>query len=167
MSELGFRNKGGFSLIEVLTALMVMSLVLGLLLSGLIYVNTINKKVETNQKLFHTERYLELYFRKQVLKSEKIYFKNNRVYLQDLESPELYYNYYLYSNGYLRRYKVYKDGLNPIGKGQSSQFSDGIAYFSMTVGPNDEILLNYRLVIEGKTYYRETTILHGRMVEFV
>lgn len=167
MSERGFRKNDGFSLIEVLTSLMVVSLVLGLLLSGLIYTNTISQKAETNQKLFYTERYLELYFQKQVLKSEKIYFKNGRVYLQDLESPDLYYNYYLYSNGYLRRYKVYKDGLNPIGKGQSSQFADGIQYFAMTLGPHQEIILKYHLTIDGTIYCRETTIFHGRTVEFV
>jgi len=138
-----------------------------MLLSGLIYVNTISKKAEINQKLFYTERYIELYFQKQILKSEKIYFKNSRVYLQDLESPDLYYNYYLYSNGYLRRYKVYKDGLNPIGKGQSSQFTDGIQYFSMTLGSKQEVILKYSLVVEGTVYYRETTISHGRVVEFV
>lgn len=162
-----FRKTDGFSLIEVLTSLMVISLVLGLLLSGLVYANTLNKKTATNQKLFYSERYIELYFQKQVLKSEKIYFKNSRVYLQDLESPDLYYNYYLYSNGYLKRYKVYKDGLNLIEKGQTSQFIDGIEYFSMTLGPDNEIILKYRLVVDGKSYYRETTIAHGRMVEFV
>lgn len=167
MSELGFRKNDGFSLIEVLTSLMIVSLVLGLLLSGLIYTNIISQKAETNQKLFYTERYLELYFQKQVLKSEKIYFKNGRVYLQDLESPDLYYNYYLYSSGYLRRYKVYKDGLNLIGKGQSSQFADGIQYFSMTLGSHQEIILKYHLAIDGTIYCRETTISHGRTVEFV
>lgn len=167
MSDQRFKKNDGFSLIEVLTALMVISLVLMMLLSGLIYVNTVSKKAETNQKLFYSQRYIELYFQKQVLSSEKIYFKNNRVYLQDLENPDEFYNYYRYSVGYLRRYKVYKDGLNPIGKGQSSQFSDGIEYFSMTLGDNQEIILKYSLVVEGTVYYRETTISHGRVVEFV
>lgn len=80
-------------MIEVLTALVVISMVLSLLLSGLIYVNTIDKKMAIDQKLFYNERYLNLYFQKQILRSEKIYVKNNRVYLQDLESPE-HYNYY-------------------------------------------------------------------------
>lgn len=162
-----FSKKDGFSLIEVLTSLMVMSLLLGLLLSGLIYMNIINEKTATNQKLFYSERYIGLYFQKQILKSEKIYLKNGRVYLQDLESPDLYYNYYRYNNGYLRRYKVYKDGLSLIGEGQSSQFIDNIQYFAMTLGTNNEIHLKYSLVIEGTIYYRETTISHGRLVEFV
>ena len=88
-----FKKNEGFSLIEVLTALVVISMVLSLLLSGLIYVNTIDKKMAIDQKLFYNERYLNLYFQKQILRSEKIYVKNNRVYLQDLESPE-HYNYY-------------------------------------------------------------------------
>lgn len=161
------KKDSGFSLIEVLTSLMVISLVLGLLLSGLIFVNTINKKTQINQKLYYSERYLNLYFQKQVLKSEIIYSGNNRIYLQDMESPELYYNYYQYSNGFLRRYKVYKDGLNPIGIGGNSQFADNIQSFSLTLGPNKEILLKYSLAIDGEIYQRETTINHGRVVEIV
>lgn len=167
MSDRGVQKNGGFSLIEVLISLMVISLVLGLLLSGLIYVNMISKKTETNQELFYSERYLNLYFQKQILRSDKIYFKNNRVYLQDMESPDLYYNFYQYSNGFLRRYKVSKNGLIPIGSGGNSQFADNILSFSMTLGPNHEILLKYSLVVEGKIYYRETTISHGRVVEFL
>lgn len=167
MSDWRVSKKGGFSLIEVLTSLMVISLVLAMLLSGLIYVNTISKKVATNQKLFYSERYIELYFQKQVLGSEKIYFKNNRVYLQDLENPDQYYNYYQFFDGYLKRYKVYIIGLNPIGKGRTSQFADGMQSFSMTLGANQEIILKYSLIVEGTVYYRETTISHGRVVEFV
>lgn len=159
-----FRKNDGFSLIEVLTSLLVISLVLGLLLSGLIFVNTIKEKTRINQKLFYNERYLNLYFQKQVLKSEKIYFRSNRVYLQDMENPDLYYNYYQYSNGFLRRYKVYKDSLNPIGKGGNSQFADNIQSFSLTLGPNQEIILKYSLAIDGVVYCRETTIKHGRTV---
>ncbi|MBU4539783.1 MAG: prepilin-type N-terminal cleavage/methylation domain-containing protein [Firmicutes bacterium] len=165
-----FRNQDGisekgFSLIELLTSLMVVTLLLGLLLSSMIYLNTINKKAETNQKLCYNQRYIELYFQKQILRSEKIVLKNNRVYLQDIESPDSYYNYYQYSNGFLRRYKVYKNSLTSIGSGGNSQFLDGISSFSMTLGANQEILLKYSLVIDGVSYYRETTILHGRMVE--
>lgn len=159
-----FSKNEGFSLIEVLTSLLVISLVLGLLLSGLIFVNTIKEKTQVNQKLYYSERYLNLYFQKQVLKSETIYYGYNRIYLQDLENPDLYYNYYQYSNGFLRRYKVYKDGLNPIGSGGNSQFADNIQSFSLTLGPNKEILLKYTLAIDGEVYRRETTIKHGRTV---
>lgn len=167
MSESELRKNAGFSLIEVLTSLMVISLVLVMLLSGMFYLNTISKKAETNQKLFYTERYLNLYFQKQILRSEKIYLKNNRIYLQDMENPELYYNFYQYSNGFLRRYKVRENKLSSIISGGNSQFADGIQSFTMTLGPNYEILLKYSLAVEGKIYYRETTISHGREVEFV
>lgn len=166
MSEQGFSNNYGFSLIELLTALMVTSLLLGLLLSGLIYVKTIDEKAAVNQKLYYNQRYIELFFQKQVLESETIYYKGGRVYLQDLERPELY-NYYHYSSGYLRRYKVWKDGLRPIGMGQNSQFTDGIEDFSLSLGPHQEIILKYSLAIEGTIYYRETTISHGRVVELL
>ncbi|WP_041668993.1 prepilin-type N-terminal cleavage/methylation domain-containing protein [Acetobacterium woodii] len=167
MNEWLIKKNDGFSLIEILTSLMVISLVLGLLLSGLVFVNTVNKKARINQKLFYSERYLNLYFQKQVLSSEKIYFKNNRIYLQDLESPDRYYNYYQYSNGFLRRYKVYKNGLNPIGTGGNSQFADNIASFSLTLGTHNEIVLKYSLMIDGVIYSRETTIMYGNVVEIV
>jgi prepilin-type N-terminal cleavage/methylation domain-containing protein len=161
------RKNEGFSLIEVLTSLMVISLVLGLLLSGLIFVNTIKEKTQINQKLFYSERYLNLYFQKQILKSETIYYRSNRIYLQDLENPDRYYNYYQYNNGFLRRYKVYKNDLNPIGTGGNSQFADNIKSFSLTLGPNKEILLKYTLAIDGEIYHRETTFKHGRTVVIV
>lgn len=157
-------NNWGFSLIEVLTSLMVISLVLTMLLSGLIFVNTVNAKAKVNQKLFYSERYINLYFQKQVLKSEVIYSKLNRIYLQDLENPDSYYNYYQVNNGFLKRYKVYKNGLTSIGLGGTSQFADNIQCFSLTLGPHNEILLKYTLSIDGESYQRETTIQHGRVV---
>ncbi len=166
MNEGKFRNIDGFSLIEVLTSLLVITLLLGSLLSGLIYINTISKKAETNQKRCYSERYLNLYFQKQILCSEKIYLKNGRIYLQDLESSE-YYNYYLYSSGFLRRYKVSQYGLKLIGSGENSQFADNIQSFSLTLGADREIILKYSLVIDGVVYFRETIIGHGNVVELV
>lgn len=157
-------NKWGFSLIEVLTSLMVISLVLTMLLSGLIFVNTVNAKAKVNQKLFYSERYINLYFQKQILKSEVIYSKLNRIYLQDLENPDSYYNYYQVNNGFLKRYKVYKNSLTSIGLGGTSQFADNIQCFSLILGPHNEILLKYTLSIDGESYQRETTIQHGRVV---
>ncbi|MBC3797840.1 prepilin-type N-terminal cleavage/methylation domain-containing protein [Acetobacterium tundrae] len=162
-----FDNNKGFSLIEVITALMVISLVLVMLLSGLIFVNSIDQKAETNQKVSYNERYLNLYFQKQVLESERIIVKSGRVYLQDLESPDLYYNYYQFRNGFLRRYKVYKGSLNSIGSGGNSQFTDNIQEFSLSLGPNNEIVLEYTLSVDGESFYRKTTIRHGKTVEII
>ncbi len=159
-------NKG-FSLIEVITALMVISLVLVMLLSGLIFVNSIDQKAETNQKVSYNERYLNLYFQKQVLESERIIVKSDRIYLQDLENPDLYYNYYQFRNGFLRRYKVYKGSLNSIGSGGNSQFTDNVQAFSLSLGPNNEIVLEYTLSVDGENFYRKTTIRHGKTVEII
>lgn len=164
MSKLAF-NTRGFSLIELITALMVISLVMLMLLSGLVFVNAVNQKAEIDQKVYYNERYLNLYFQKQVLESERIISKSNRIYLQDLENPDKYYNYYQYNNGFLRRYKVYKEGLNSIGSGGNSQFSENIQEFSLSLGSNNEIVLEYTLSIEGKTFHRRTIIQHGKMVE--
>lgn len=158
-------NNKGFSLIELMTALMVISLVLVILLSGLSFVNVVKQKAEINQKYFYNERYLNLYFQKQILESERIILKSNRVYLQDLESPDKYYNYYQYSNGLLKRYKVYEKSFNSIGSGGTSQFADNIEFFSLSLGGNDAVVLEYILSIDGKTFQRETTIQHGKTVE--
>lgn len=155
----------GFSLIELLTSLAVVLLVLSMLLSGIIFMNTVKDNAEINQALGYNERYLNLYFQKQILQSEVIYIKNNRVYLQDLESPNDYYNYYLYSNGLLRRYKVDKNNLSPI-LGGSSQFADNFRSFSLTAGSNHDMVLKYSLEYQGKVYFREVTIIHGRNVEY-
>lgn len=157
-------DASGFSLIEVLTSLMVISLVLAMLLSGLIFVNTVKEKAEINQKFYYNERYINLYFQKQVLNSEVIYCKQGRIFLQDLENQAEFYNFYRYSGGFLRRYKVYKNNLSLIGSGETSYFTDNIHAFSLTLGPNKEILLKYTLVIDGKLFQRETTIRHGREV---
>lgn len=158
-------ESAGFSLIELLTSLLVVLLVLSMLLSGIIFMNTVENKAEINQALGYNERYLNLYFQKQILQSEVIYIRNNRVYLQDLESPNDYYNYYQYSNGLLRRYKVDKKNLNPI-LGGSSQFAENFRSFSLTAGSNREMVLKYSLEYHGKVYFREMTIIHGRSVEY-
>jgi competence protein ComGC len=155
----------GFSLVEMLISLLVVLLVVSMLLSGIIFMSTVKKKAQINQDLGYNERYLNLYFQKQILQSEVIYVRNNRVYLQDLESPDTYYNYYQYSNGLLRRYKVDKKNLNPI-LGGNSQFAQNLRSFSLTSGSHQEIVLKYSLEYQGKVYFREITITHGRRVEF-
>ena len=160
-------NEDGYSLIEAIMALMVISLVLVMLLSGLVFVNSIHDKAQINQKVAYNERYLNLYFQKQVLKSERVIVKHNRVYLQDLDSPDSYYNFYQYSNGFLRRFKVDNTEFNLIGGGENSQFSDNIQSFSLTLGSHNEIVLKYTLAVDGQTYQRKTTIQHGKTVEFL
>lgn len=165
MSTVGLRKDKGFSLVEMIIALAVISLVFGLLLSGLFFGNLVNHKAKISTKLFHDQRYLNLYFQKQILESEKIYFKEGRVYLQDLESPDQYYNYYRNVNGLLRRYKVYKGTLTTIGSGGNSQFADSITNFSLSLAPDDAIILRYTLTYEGESVERETIIEHGKTVE--
>ena len=160
-------NEDGYSLIEAIMALMVIALVLVMLLSGLVFVNSIHDKAQINQKVAYNERYLNLFFQKQILNSERIIVKHNRVYLQDLESPDSYYNFYQYSNGFLRRFKVDNTKFNLIGGGENSQFSDNIRSFALTVGPHNEIVLEYTLAVDGQSYQRKTTIQHGKTVEFL
>jgi len=160
------KNKNmGFSLFEVITSLAVISLVFMMLLSGLFFSNAANKKAHINQKIYRDERYINLYIQKQVLESEKIFFKNGTVYLRDLETPDLYYNYYTNSYGLVYRKKVKKDTLMDIGSGETSQFADSIQNFSLSLAPDNAIVLRYTLSYAGETIQREITIQHGKTVE--
>ena len=167
MIKRGLKNKSmGFSLMEVITSLAVISLVFMMLLSGLFFANTANKKAHINQKIYHDERYLNLYIQKQVLESEKIILnaETGIVYLRDLETPDLYYNYYTNSNGLVYRMKVKKATLMDIGGGKS-QFADSIQDFSLSLTPDNDIVLRYTLSYAGETIQRETIIQHGKTVE--
>lgn len=159
-------KNSGFSLIEVLITLSVTTLVFSMLLSGLIFTNTANKKAQGDQKKFCEERYINLYIQKQVLESQEIYLneETKTVYLQDLETPELY-NYYKNSNGIVYRIKVRKDTLKDIGMGGTSQFAESIQDFSLTLEPDKTIHLVYTLSYAGETIQRETIIQYGRLVE--
>ncbi|MBK5243507.1 MAG: type II secretion system protein [Eubacteriaceae bacterium] len=167
MIKYALKNKSmGFSLIEVITSLAVISLVFIMLLSGLFFANTANKKAHSNQKIYRDERYLNLYIQKQVLESEKIIFnaETGIVYLRDLETPDLYYNYYTNSNGLVYRIKVKKATLMDIGGGKS-QFADSIQDFSLSLTPDNAVVLRYTLSYAGETIQRETIIQQGKTVE--
>jgi len=162
------KNKG-FSLIELLMTLGVISLVFIMLLTGLFFTATANKKAQINQKIFRDERYLNLYIQKQVLESDEIFVKNGTVYLRDPEKsedipPKWYYNYYTNSNGLVNRKKVKGDTLKDIGAGGSSQFAEGIQDFSLSLDGNSAIVLSYTLTYAGKEIQRETTIQYGKTV---
>ena len=167
MIKISLKSKNkGFSLIEVLITFSVIALVFSMLLSGLVFTNTVNKKVQGDQKIFRDERYINLYIQKQILESEQIIFKKETgtVYLQDLETPELY-NYYRSSHGIVYRIKVRKDTLKDIGMGGTSQFADSIPNFSLLLEPDDAIHLDYTLSYAGKTIRRETIIQPGKTVK--
>jgi len=166
MKKSGKIKDRGFSLIEVITALAVIALVFMMLLSGLFFANAINKKDRIKQEIFYEERFLNLYFQKQILESERIILKSGRLYLQDLETHS-YYNYYGMTNGIIKRHKVYAANLTTIGSGESSQLADNIMNFSIALDPatDNAIIIKYTLAYEGGTYERETTIQHGKVVE--
>jgi len=169
VTKISRKNKG-FSLIELLMTLGVISLVFIMLLTGLFFTATANKKAQINQKMFRDERYLNLYIQKQILESDKIIYKGGIVYLRDPEKsedvpPKWYYNYYTNSNGLVNRKKVKGDTLKDIGAGGSSQFAEGIQDFSLSLAPNNAIVLRYTLSFSGETIQRETIIQHGKTVE--
>lgn len=170
-TSLKSKNRG-FSLIEVLMTLGMMAMVFSMLLSGIVFTNTANKKAQGDQKIFRDERYINLYIQKQILESEKIFFQKETgiIYLRDPERsedtpPKWYYNYYKNKNQLVYRIKVKEDTLRDIGMGGTSQFADSIQDFSLSLGPDNAILLSYTLSYDGKTIHKETIIQHGKTVE--
>lgn len=160
------KNIRGFTLIELIVTMNFIGIIFLLLISGLFYGNLMNEREKVNQKNTHNERYLNLYFQKQILESDKIILFGNRVYLQDLETPTLYNYYAGSSNGILRRYKANNNSnMTPIGSGGNSQFADTIEKFSMVAENEKFILLTYTIASQKNPFQREIRIYHGRPIE--
>lgn len=126
----------GYTLIEMLIALAISGLIAVILLYILQAGYQINGKVVEMGSLEQDIRYLNLYFQKQVLRSEQIYVENNSVFLQDMESSEKnYFNKYRFDriNGRIYKEKVVlKDGqMQGIGAGESSQMANRIRSFGI------------------------------------
>ncbi|MGL4607849.1 MAG: prepilin-type N-terminal cleavage/methylation domain-containing protein [Eubacteriaceae bacterium] len=158
-------GKRGFTLLEVMISLSIVSLIFLVLLSGLFFVNKTEEKMRKNQMNVYDERYLVTFFQKQILNSEQIIIYNQRVYLQDLESPEAYYNYYESTSQMLRRYKVLNnEKMTSIGPGGNSQFSEKIKGFSMTKGSETSLVIRYQVERNQEMITREVKIQHGRPI---
>lgn len=160
----GWSTKG-YTLIELIVSLSVTSLLLLLLLSTLQFSNRVSESIKQSDGVGREVRNIHLFFQKQILKSEKIYIKDDRVYLQDTDhSNSSFYNYYDLNkeSGVLYRYKVYEQNLSSIGLGGTSQIGDQIEKFSMVVVDNMVCLkIKFRLqteVLSMDTWYPNEVI---------
>ncbi|WKY47114.1 prepilin-type N-terminal cleavage/methylation domain-containing protein [Eubacteriaceae bacterium ES3] len=162
-------NQKGMTLIEVITALMVLGLVFSAILPGLYLVNRLEDADSSERQDSYIERMMSVYFKKQVYQSEVIYDKGGILYLQDLETPD-YYNRYSLSGSTIMRYKYRKttdNNLVSIGLGGTSQFERGFQSFSIKFSPENEefIEITYRLTDKMET--EEILIEHGKKIESI
>lgn len=138
------RNREGYTLIEVLTALFLTSMILMLLVASLQFGGEIAGKL--SGKIIHGQESKQacLFLQKQLSKSPEIFVKNGQVYLQDMENPD-YYNFYTLEGGEtVYRNKVEKVDLQPIKTGGKSQLIHNVVRFEFKLEEKDAV----RLVIE-------------------
>lgn len=144
---------GGYTLVELIVALSVIAMVLTLSLSTLAFFNRVSLTFHGGEEGEESFRAMHLYFQKQIERSEKIYLKNGQVYLQDMESPKTYYNYYTLKSQMIYRNKARTSDLMTIGSGSTSQFSSGIESFSLRADVDGQGQLNgnLRLTVQFTT----------------
>lgn len=139
-------NERGYTLVEILFALAVFS-VIAIVLLMLFQMGTLFQKV--NDSDYHLEREairLHLFFQDQLLKSDKVYIKNNKIYLQDRDIiSEGYYNYYQLdaNRKILFRYKS-KDRINNISGG-TAQFAKPMTHFMFVHQGDGTFILTFVL----------------------
>lgn len=128
-------NIRGYTLTELLIALSITALVSFLSVSLLIFFNRINSETYNDVYYFEQEyQHIMAYLQKQIEHSEYIYVKDGRIYLQDLESGERYYNYFTADRNtkILYRIKTDRTTLKSIGSGSTGQFSSPVEEFIFT-----------------------------------
>src|SRR5690554_298649 len=103
-------NEKGVTLIELIIVIaligLIGSVVGSLFLTGIRSFNTADEQVES----YSSGRLAYLNLERQIKRSEEIFIKDDKVYIQDLETPE-YYNYYIIAGTQIKKYKVNKNGL--------------------------------------------------------
>lgn len=106
-------------------------------------------------------RYPYIFLEKQIKSSDEIIVKDGIVYLQDLESPDSYYNYYELKNNLIYRYKVNPTTLIPISLGGISQFAINIQSFSLVYNHDNILSLNIIAQKQGDSVDMKTDIRVG------
>ena len=138
------RSREGYTLVEVLTGLFIMSIVLVLLVTSLQFGGEVTGKITGKMIRGQESRRACLFLQKQLSKSREIFVKDGRVYLQDMENPE-YYNFYtIEASGTVYRNKVDKVKLEPIRAGGKSQLIHNAVRFELKLEEKNAV----RLIIE-------------------
>jgi prepilin-type N-terminal cleavage/methylation domain-containing protein len=132
------RSNAGYTLVEVIIALAVITLVAALSLSTLSFFSGMVRRFSAQGSRDDEFRKMHLFFQKQIEKSDYLYIKDGNLYLQDMENPTKYYNYYQLNtgSGIIYRYKAAYGTLQNIGLGETSQFSSAATQFGLQAGKN-------------------------------
>lgn len=139
-------NKG-FTLIELIVSLLLMTLILGTVFHYFYFQYNTYENLYSDIASMEKLRFLSIQLEKQICNTPRIYVVGVTVYLKDIETPE-YYNYYTLANKILYKTKTNSD-LKDIGLGSKSQIANKIDTFFMTYIDSKTIQLTIE-VSEGK-----------------
>lgn len=121
----------GVTLIELLIVIAIISLISMVVVSMFIFGIRSFKVAEQQIESYSNVRLTYLNLERQIRRSEKIFVKDDVVYIQDLESSAKYYNYYTLVGSQIKKCKVDKDNLVHIPYGYKSQFAENIVEFEL------------------------------------
>lgn len=124
-------NKG-VTLIELLITMAIIAMVTMITISIFLIASKSYHIAEQQVESYSSGRMAYLNLERQMKKSEKIFIKDNIIYIEDLENPHKYYNYYTLVGTQIKRHKVKKESLVRIPNGCTSQFAENIAAFELT-----------------------------------
>lgn len=155
-------NKG-FTLVELMISLFLMTLVIGTLFQHFYFqynsYENLYKDIATMEKL----RFLSIQLEKQISNTPRIYVVNGTVYLRDVETPE-YYNYYTLTNKILYKTKTYSN-LKDIGLGSKSQMANKVDSFFMTYMGSNIIELTIEVSEDKKkTRFQKDISVAGQII---
>lgn len=151
-------NQKGYTLIEMLTAIFITSMVLGLLVTSLQFSCRLTEGISCKTISGQESKRAYLFIQKQLAKSQKIFVKDGRVYLQDMETPDYCDFYTLEGGAMVYRNKVHKDTLKPIEKGGKSQLIHRVTRFELRLEEMDTLQMTLEFsgdepAVNARFYY--------------
>jgi len=138
------RDCAGYALLELLISLAVGALLLTILGGMATSTLRMEEKLNADDKTRQNSRRAYTYFQKQILSADKVIVHEGQVYIQDMDSVNLYYNLYtLNAEGvvYRLKYREKSEGLINIGSGQTSHLIDEVENFECQFLPPKSIAL--------------------------
>ena len=141
-------NDKGVTLIELLTAIAIIGLVSVVISSMFIFGIKSYNVAEQQIESYSSGRLAYLNLERQIKRSEIILIKDDIVYIQDLESPAKYYNYYILADSQIKKCKVDRDNLAHIPYGYKSQFAKNIADFELIKIKESKNIFRLKIVAE-------------------
>ncbi len=140
-------NEKGVTLIELIIVIALIGLI-GIVVGSMFFTgirsfNTADEQVAS----YSSGRLAYLNLERQMKRSEEIFIKDDKVYIQDLETPQ-YYNYYILVGSQIKKYKVNKGDLEHIESGYASQFAENIKEFELVKAEDSENIFKLRIIAE-------------------